>query len=199
MNHKNLLIIVSLAFLALCGYVIYSAYQPQQTVIDVSTLSSQNKISDKQTVKEDENKDIEQSDISKEYLKSKYRVLGIFQNPNTPNDIDDYKIVNKVQLVVATDRGEPNDNDSQCGSIYTQANCYFFLEPLYIVDAPKAKYLGKLERQGAFDPKSVVFKTPNLVEFKTADGDAGYGYQITWSLNLETGQFKQLSKKEFNG
>ncbi len=126
------------------------------------------------------------STLPDEYLNSKYRVLGTFQNFGASTTVADInQLINQVALVVVTDRTTDGQNDSQCGSIYTQPVCYFFMEPLYVYGAPShAVYLGSLEHKGAFIPSSIKFIAPDMVEFHTADGDAGCFSDTTWQLNL---------------
>lgn len=197
MNHKLLSIILAIAFLLLGGYVIFDTYKQEPIAPQVQVAQK--------TVKNVEQKapqiNLPEGELEKDYLTSKFRVIGVFQKPAQPADVDDYKLVDKVQLVVATEKatetGDSAENDSGCGSLYTQPTCYFFIEPLYIAGAPSPKFVGQLKSQGAFDPKSLVFKSPDIVEFQTSDGDGPGGFTARWSLNLNTGQFKQLSKKEY--
>ena len=117
------------------------------------------------------------------YLDAPFRVIAYLKNPKA-----------SYYLVVATERvATINDgNDEMCGSLYTSPTCYFFIEPAYVYQAPERKFVGKLEREGGLLPESIVFKSADIVEFQTGDGDAGWSSESSWQLNVKTGEFKLL-------
>lgn len=125
--------------------------------------------------------------IVADYLSASYRVIEYLKHPTEP-----YYIVIATERVASTQQG----NDSACGSIYTSSTCYFFIEPAYVYGAPERKFVGKLEGEGALLPETLKFVGPTLMQFDTADGDGGYGYQAHWQLDVTTGQFRLLSKKD---
>ena len=133
------------------------------------------------------------------FLKSKFRVIGVFTYDRARET--NPQLVDQVALVVATDRSIDDNvtvpqNDSQCGSMYSQFTCYFFIEPLPVGNPPEPKFLGKLTREGAFIPKSVKFIAPDSVRFETVDGDAGGTIRQIWDMNLNTGKFTVVDKIE---
>jgi hypothetical protein len=137
--------------------------------------------------------------IIDEYLHSGFRLLRVVKDEKA-----------NVFLVVATKRsqvcqgnGGPAslcDNDTACGSIYTQPTCYFFTEPDYVYNVdPHAKFIYKNpETIGAVDAATqFTFPDDHSVRFEAGEGDAGYAVQYTYSLDLKTGKLTVLSKKEF--
>jgi len=203
MNYKRLTIILVVVLILLSAVTVWLWTRPKLSdpaqplaVLPSTTTASADKTLEAPTT---DATPLNSDELVNTYLNSKYRVIGVFAKGNRPQNAEEFKLVDLVQVVVATERattaGQARQNDTQCGSIYTQPNCYFFIEPLYIYNAPAPKFVAKVS-QGAFQPESLVFKSPESIEFKTGDGDAGYGYEITWSMNLNTGKVTQLSKKE---
>lgn len=190
---KFLAVILALLILVLGLYVGQQYQQIKEVEKSLSSPTSLgNHTSDSKTVL------TESGGIADQFLNSKYKVLGVFRSNNTKTETLS-NLVNQVDLVVVTDKNVSDENnDTICGSLYSQKTCYFFIEPLYVYGAPdKAKYLGSLVGEGAFQFDSVNFVDPNTVKFETADGDGGYAFTKTWELNLATGKFTLLDKKEF--
>lgn len=192
LNYKKIIIALSgviLVLLVLLGVVFY---KPELFSKNEESIVNTNSQPEQQTDPSPSN-----ASIQGNYLNSQFRVLGVFQNTKA-YPLDEQKInklVNQVSLVVATDRSE-DGLDYGCGGMYVMPTCYFFIEPESIAGAPKRKFVAKFSEGGRLDTNSITFTEPNLVKFTTADGDAGYMMIATWSLNLDTGEIKQLSKKE---
>ena len=208
MNYKFLTIILGCAVVIFAIFSVAMIQKPDLLVkipaTEVNHLVQKNKVSSALQAVPSATTTISEGLVN-DFLNSKFRVLSVVHNPAAYSDSNTLsQLINQVELVVATDKNTPDQqsqqyNDTACGSIYTKPDCYFFYQPLYVYGAPKqAKYIGDLKSQGAFDPASVKFISPDIVEFQTGDGDAGYGYVATWNLSLTTGEFKQISKKEFN-
>jgi preprotein translocase subunit Sss1 len=133
--------------------------------------------------------------IEEQFIESKYRVLKVLKNPDSPS-----------YLIIATERskadcGSPEEpsrcvNDTGCGGMYYSLTCYFFEEPDFVYGAdPNTRFVGKYEGYSV-DLGSFEFGDDNKVEFSAGFGDAGYGVITKNSLDLSTGKTTELSKEE---
>lgn len=134
-----------------------------------------------------------ETDIENSYLNANFRVLFVEKHPTEP-----------YFLVVATDRPKKGEeemgNNAACGSIYTQPMCYFFIEPADYFGAPKKRFVGtytipKDGETGAISFDSIEFTDKNIVEFQTMSGDAGFGIEVWWSFDIDTGELRELKRE----
>ena len=130
------------------------------------------------------------------YLMSNFRVLAVVSDPKSLYDI-----------VIATERakveadGERN-NDSACGSIYTQPNCYFFREPTYQVNSDQNTKMLAMWTSGSvagFGGTKPYFVDANNMQFEVAGGDAGAGVYQTLNLNILSGKITVVKSKTIGG
>ena len=127
-----------------------------------------------------------QDELANNYLSSKFRVLKIMKNP-----------FNHSFVFLATERPSINTG---CGSIYTSPTCYFFIEPDNFYGAPETHLAAKLTNLGGLDfYTSIKFVDVNRLRFTTVEGDAGYGIEQTWEVNLQTGGSTIIHSREING
>ena len=130
------------------------------------------------------------------YLMSNFRVLAVVSDPKSLYDI----VIATERANVETD-GQRN-NDSACGSIYTQPNCYFFREPTYQVNSDQTTKMlamwtsGSVAGFGGTNPK---FVDANNMQFEVAGGDAGAGVYETLNLNILTGKITVVKSKTIGG
>jgi hypothetical protein len=128
------------------------------------------------------------ADVADSYLSSNFRVIKILKNPHSHSF-----------LVLATER-DNNTNDSTCGSIYSAPTCYFFVEPDYYSDAPLTHLAAKLEKSGGLDYDTpITFTDADHIRFTTIEGDAGYGLERTWEVNLTSSTSTMIGSKEIGG
>lgn len=128
------------------------------------------------------------------YLSSPFRVLATIENP-----------FGSHSLVLATERalydcdGGPCANDTSCGGMYTNSACYFFLEPKFEAEAGQPRFLaqyGKGDESLDVDPFSLVFIDAQNVEFQAGWGDAGAIVDVTYRMNIETGDIIETNRRE---
>lgn len=126
------------------------------------------------------------------YTESPYRILRVIPYPDEPY---------LFSLVVATDRASGDQNDTQCGGLYSMPTCYFFIESGNHVDSPEPHFLAKYGRDlddsfNSLDFDSITFIDQNTIEFDAIFGDGGYFVSNHVQLDLLTGEFTLLETVE---
>lgn len=128
------------------------------------------------------------SDVVDAYLTTDYRVVSVVTNPYY-SEQSQYDT-----LIVVAPRG---DNDYTCGGLYVPSDCYLFLESSYY-NVVTPVYVGTWSG-GLLQTETISFTGPTEITFNTANGDAGYGYKSTFTLDLMTGSSTRTAHEEFFG
>lgn len=99
----------------------------------------------------------------------------------------------RTEIIKNGDSFQSEANDTACGSIYTQPNCYLLRESRYAYGAdPRPKLVASWSGPGAFDETTEVTFTGSgqerFMEFTTSEGPANCTDQAKHKINLTTGQ-----------
>lgn len=118
------------------------------------------------------------------YLNSPLRILSVVTNENR-----------SAIVGLATDRSETS-NDAQCGSVYTQPNCYFYIDQAFGRDVLEKGYLtSKISVEGAIDIDSLEFVNETNLRYQTGEGDGGCWKRGYWNLDIVSGEITQLDSE----
>lgn len=129
-----------------------------------------------------------------------FRFIKIVESPD---ELYTYLIATD-RAEIAADRdlseGVKKNNDTLCGSRYSEKTCYLFREGTYNVNAnPLPRLITTWEGPGAFGPNTAVRFTKkagsSFLEFTTLDGDAGCSLSADHQVNLQTGEHTLLREK----
>jgi len=138
--------------------------------------------------------------LIREFIAAKFRVVSVTLNPYAP-----------YTLIVAARRApiECGDSaapvrcfaDETCGSLYTSATCYFFVEPLFDISAePETRFVAAWPPHpgegsiAALQVESIHFLDARTVEFKAAGVDGPNVLNVTYRLDLETGEINVVAE-----
>ena len=138
--------------------------------------------------------------LIQEFIAAKFRVVSVTVNPYAP-----------YTLIVAARRadiacGDPAKPvrciaDETCGSLYTSPTCYFFLEPAFDISAePATRFIAAWPPHpgegsiAALQVESIRFLDARTVEFKAAGADGPNVLNVTYRLDLETGEISAVAE-----
>jgi len=138
--------------------------------------------------------------LIQEFIAATFRVVSVTRNPYGPNT-----------LIVAARRapggcGDPAAPvrcypDETCGSLYTAATCYFFVEPTFEIGAvPETRFIAAWPPHpgegsiAALQVESIRFLDAKTVEFKAAGADGPNVLNVTYRLDLETGEINAVAE-----